>query len=154
MRNKKIGYALLVVGVLLLAVGIGIVNARAHTPPDVVVERFYGDWIDALRGPTGPLERQLHVRSTYVSEEFGRAVERANERGRDGVLCVGGEPKTFEVVRSVIADDGRTAGVEFRVDGTEGRVILERDGRSWWRISEVDCPAPSVETATTTPLTP
>jgi hypothetical protein len=151
--NRKILIVLIFV-ILGSVVGIGMFNARAQTKPQEVVERFYGSWVDALTSATGPLEQGLHRKSTYVTEGFGREVERANERGRDSVLCTGTRPNDFSVSNVRISGEGARASADFRADSVTGHVILEKDTLGWWRISEVDCPPAELDFTTSTTTAP
>jgi hypothetical protein len=152
--KKKLGIILVILGILGGIVGIGMLNTRAQTPPRTVVERFYGNWIDVVRAGDNPVEQGIHTKSVYVTEDFGRAVARTHEQGRDGVMCIDHAPTTFTVQEAKINSAKNRAGVDFVADGVEGHVVLITDEKGWWRISEVDCPkvTPSV-TATSTSAT-
>lgn len=135
--------ALVAIGILVFAtVGVGLLDTRARTEPHEAVTRFYTDWIKALRdGPNAPYERELHEKSTYVTEGFARTVARAHEAGEDAVLCTGTVPGSFSVTEAQVRDGAVSTSVQFTADTIVGRAILVQDERGWWRIDEVDCPA-------------
>ncbi len=140
-------YGILAAGIavtLLVAATVvtGLLDARAQTTPDAAVSRFYMSWIAALRqGEDVPYEKRLYRRSTYVSDDFARSVERKREAGLDAVLCIGTVPTTFSTKPARVGEEGKSASVEFQVDGVEGHIVLVRDAQNWWRIDEVDCPS-------------
>jgi hypothetical protein len=140
-RKRSVFIVLGIVIVLVAALAYTLVRTRANTTPTDVVTRFYGSWIEALRtGPATPIEQGLQTKSTYVTEGFGRSVERAARAGRDGVLCRSTAPTAFTVVGATESSDGQHAGVDFTADEVSGHVVLVRDTSGWWRIDEVDCP--------------
>ncbi len=143
--KKKIFLIVIILAILGGIVGIGMLNARAQTPPRTVVERFYGNWIDVLKTGANPVDRDIHTESVYVTEGFSREVTRAHEQGRDGVVCLDHAPATFTVKEAKINANQDRAGVDFVADEVRGHVVLVTDEKGWWRISEVDCPKiPSV----------
>ena len=154
-KRKKITIIAIIVVLLAVLLTWAMVNTRANTTPRVVVERFYGGWIDAFKDPIGPYEQGLHRKSTYVTESYGKWVERQNERGRDAVLCIGTEPVNFVIEEEHINNSGKQASVDFVADGIKGRAVLVQDERGWWRIDEVDCPSipKTIEAATSTDTT-
>lgn len=141
----------------ILATVIITYNRSALTP-DEVVANFYDQWIDAARvSAATPLARTLHERSTYVTDAFGNSINQITARGTDGVLCLGKAPESFVLAPGRISEDGVRAAVRFTADGAEGRAVLIKDEKGWWRIDEVDCetdlsipPAPPASTTTPT----
>lgn len=126
--------------VLFVAVGIGMTEVRANTRPDQVVERFYSSWSTALTdGTGGPIEQELHRKSTYVTDTFGTTVERAHEKGEDAVLCGTTDLSSFGVEQVAVKEDQTSATVTFLTGQAVGRAILVPDEKGWWRIDEVDC---------------
>jgi|GEM_PF-3677600 len=131
---------------LLLA--LALMATRANTTPDLVVERFYTNWLDAVRGaPPSSIERGLHTKSTYVTERFGRYVAQEAAQGHDGVLCSTTTPAQVTVGPAVIEADGTRASVDVTRGSSVSRVYLVHDARGWWRIDEVDCAALAANTA-------
>ncbi len=140
MQKTIIAGTLLALLLAAVFVGLGIADVRAETRPDQVVERFYGSWIAArAAGESGPFDKRLHEKSTYVTTSFGQEIARAKENGEDGVLCGTDDLSSFAVEQMLEREDGKSASVIFTVRGAVGRVVLVPDHRSWWRIDEVDC---------------
>lgn len=132
-----------VIVVLLAFIGLAafiITKNRASLDPQEVTQRFYEEWVDTTRNapPTG-YDRELHRRSTYVTDQFSRSVDVAYERGLDPVLCLGSAPTQFELRPAAINSEGTGAAVRFNADNARGRAILITDEKGWWRIDEVDC---------------
>jgi hypothetical protein len=145
--------ALVAVGLLVAAI---ILNNRANLGPDAVADNFYRSWILALeKAPPGPIERNLHTKSTYVTALFGASTGSAAQKGIDQVLCLGTLPKTFTLSPANITTAGDRAVARFTADAASGRILMITDKRGWWRIDEVDCETtqPTSPAATTSPTT-
>lgn len=155
MKKRNIWIAVVVVLVgLMLALAYGLFYTREHLSPDVVVTRFYTEWITLSAGSsTAPVAQGLHTKSMYVTESFGHEVERAFVRGSDAVLCGISDPDVVEIDMMRINEKDTNATVFARVRGTVLHIILTRDELGWWRIDEVDCPNSNSGTSTTTSLT-
>jgi len=132
-----------IVGLLVL---LGIIAAllyreRINTRPDVAVSRFYTTWIHAAETSSStPLEQRLHTKSTYVTETFGRDIERAASRGEDAVLC-GVQPGAagLEIEDMRVFDEDKRARVTARLGSEVLYIFLVQDEKKMWRIDEVDC---------------
>jgi hypothetical protein len=143
--KKKLLLIALIIGILGAVFGIGAYNARSHTPPHTVAERFYRSWLDALKNGGDPLKEGLQHKSTYVTDTFAQEVDHLAKQGHDGVLCTGTQPKNFVLEATALNKDGIHASIDFVADGTNGHIVLARDMRGWWHIDEVDCPANAQE---------
>jgi len=141
MTNKR---TRIIVGIALI-IGLAVIfwlallNARASTAPEDVVERFYGHWIAS----SDPVGEELHQKSTYVTDGFARDVARAAERGDDAVLC-GTPTKSYTIEPAAINDEATRASVELHTDTASIHVVLTRDKEGWWRIDETDCNKPTI----------
>ncbi len=133
-RHKRLLIGTILVLLLLVIFWFALKNTRANTEPIEVVQRFYSHWILA----EDPIGDELHLRSTYVTDGFGRQTSRAAEKGVDTVLC-GTPTQTFSLGTSRTVNDDSMATVEVHTDTTTVHVVLIRDDAGWWRIDEIDC---------------
>lgn len=136
---------ILISGVLILLIVAGLFfamyRARANTPPDKVVSRFFNTWIEEMKnGSNVPFDKQLYKKSTYVTKAFGTSVESSWKDGMNVVTCTNTVPEKFEIDAVNMNDKKTRATVFVRLDSRILRVLTARvDG--WWKIDEVECPS-------------
>ena len=161
---KYISLAVVIFLFIIAAAALIVMSNRSKLSPVDVTTLFYKEWIRVAEHTDGtPLEKDLHARSTYVTQDFAVVADKADATW-DPVVC--STEKASDVYIEPMKVDETRANVDVFIDGASEavRVILIKDDRGWWRIDEIDCPTlpPATsseeemseeETATTTATT-
>ena len=129
-----------IAAVFILVAMATILHNRGALGPDAVALLFFNEWSEqALTSPTKPIDNNLHERSTYVTESFGRTAGGIAEKGRAPVLCEATPPNGVDT--EVVTEDETTAAVVVREESGNqlARAYLTRDDLGLCSIDEIDC---------------